>query len=73
MHHQHIIRILIYIHPSWPQTWLVLATPLFPPRRGIVLRIGIIDVGGKAFDGVFESGEERRLGIAGEGVSAGWE
>lgn len=45
----------------------MLATPFFPPRRGIVFRVGVIDVRGQAFDGVFEGGEEWRLRIAEEG------
>lgn len=73
MHHQHIIRILIDLHTSRPQTWLVLGTPLFPPCRGIVFGVGIIDIGRQAFDGVFEGGEEWRFGIAGEEVSENWD
>lgn len=44
----------------------MLPSPLLPPRTAIVFRIRIIDVGGKALDGVSEDGEERCFGIPGK-------
>ena len=65
MYDKRIAGIVIHVHPSWPQAWLMLPTPFLPPRTAIVFRVGIIDVGGKALDGVFEGGEEWRFRVPG--------
>ena len=66
MHHKRVIRIVIHIHTPWPQTWLMLPSPLLPPCTAIIFRVRIVEVGGKAFDGIFEGGKEWCFGIAGE-------
>ena len=66
MHNQGIIRIVIHLHTSWPQTWLMLPSPFLPPCPAIVLRVRKIDVGGKTFGGVSEGREDWSFGIAGE-------
>ena len=69
MYYQRIIRIPIHIHTSRPQTWLILPSPLFPPGTGIVLRVGIVEIGREAIDRVFKGGDQWRLGVAGDVVS----
>ena len=63
VHHKGVVGIVIHIHTSWPQTWLVLPPPLLPPRTAIVLWVRIIDVGGKTFGRDFEGGEEWGFGV----------
>ena len=63
MYDKRIISIVIHVHASRPQTWLMLPPPFLPPRTAIVFRVGIIDVGGKALDRVFESGKEWGFGV----------